>query len=41
MPRTREQNIELRKKTREKILQSSMKLFGQNGFGLKGDRKSV
>ncbi len=37
MPRTPEQNLELRKQTKEKILQSSMKLFGQNGF----DRTSV
>ena len=37
MPRTKEQNIELRKKTRDRIIQSSMKLFGQNGF----DRTSV
>ena len=37
MPRTKEQNIEIRKKTRDRIIQSSMKLFGQNGF----DRTSV
>lgn len=32
MPRTPEQNIAIRAKTREKILKSSMKLFGQKGF---------
>jgi AcrR family transcriptional regulator len=37
MPRTKEQNIAIRQKTRAKIINSSMKLFGQNGF----DRTSV
>jgi len=37
MPRTEEQNHELRAKTREKIINASMKLFAQNGY----DRTSV
>ncbi len=37
MPRTKEQNIEIRQRTRARIINSSMKLFGQNGF----DRTSV
>ena len=32
MPRTEEQNQEIRKKTREAILASSLKLFSQKGF---------
>lgn len=32
MPRTPEQNLLIRAKTKEKILHSSMKLFGQRGF---------
>lgn len=37
MPRTKEQNMELRENTRNRILHASMKLFGENGF----DRTSV
>lgn len=36
-PRTKEQNLEIRTKMREKIILSAMKLFGQNGY----DRTSV